>query len=232
MERRGRLRRGAAGERRGGADAQVAVLPFVLAQIASRGDRAGRAAGAHGAGRDVESPFHVIGLGGQRFRDQDDLVLQQRARPSAEEEDHRSPARLSRRDHRLGQPDRPAGLPARLRPAVADDAPCLLSALLAFWRAGRKRRGFCEPAGGRTRGRDHRGGAGDCRRIFRRAGDGGGRRHSAAAHLLGENPGGVPASRRSHRRRRGDHRIWPHRTDVRLANLRHSRRTFWWCRRR
>ena len=45
-------------------------------------------------------------LRGQRHRRQDGLVLQQRARPAAEEEDHRAAARLSRRHRRRGQPDR------------------------------------------------------------------------------------------------------------------------------
>ena len=55
--------------------------------------------------------------------DQDDLVLQQRARPPRQEEDPVAAEGLSRRHHRLGEPDGHAELPPRLRSAAAVRAP-------------------------------------------------------------------------------------------------------------
>ncbi len=65
--------------------------------------------------------FRPVGLGRQRDQHQADLVLQQRARPAGEEEDHLALARLSRlrRDDRLADRARP--LPQRLRPAARAD---------------------------------------------------------------------------------------------------------------
>ena len=56
----------------------------------------------------AEGLLRQLRLRGDRHRDQADLVLQQRARPAGEEEDHRAPARLSRHHRGRGQPDRPA----------------------------------------------------------------------------------------------------------------------------
>ena len=77
-----------AGEGRRRADGEVAVLPFVQPQIAPQRDKAGRAARQSRA-RHEQSAFHVVRLGGERPHRQDDLVLQQCARPPGEEEDSR-----------------------------------------------------------------------------------------------------------------------------------------------
>ena len=135
------------------ADGQAAFLSLLLAQIASRRDQARRAAGRDGA-RHGESAFHLVGVGGQRPHDEDDLVLQQRARPSAEEEDHRPSEGLSRRHHRLGEPTGPAQFPSRFRSAAADGQARLLPQSLALRQARRERGGFLDPPRRGTRGHD------------------------------------------------------------------------------
>ena len=69
----------------------------------------------------VAGLFRPLRFGRQRDQHQADLVLQQRARPAGEEEDHLALARLSRlrRDDRLA--DRPRPVPQRLRPAARAD---------------------------------------------------------------------------------------------------------------
>ena len=92
-------------------------------------------------------------------------------------------------------------------------------------RPARRDRGGVRDAARRGAGRDDHGRrAGDGRRLHRRAGDGRGRRDPAAAHLLGENPGGLPQARRADRRRRGHHRLRPHRRVVRLPDLQYRAR--------
>ena len=88
-----------------------------------------------------------------------------------------------------------------------------------FWRfgaPGESEEDFATRLAVELEDRDRRGRAGDGGRVFWRAGDGRRRRHSPASNLLGEDPGGVPAPRRAHRRRRSHHRIWPHRANVRV----------------
>ena len=108
----------------------------------------------------------------------------------------------------------------------------LTARTVALRRAGRERRGVRDPACRRTGAHDRRRGAGHRRRVHRRAGDGRGRRHAAAAHLLGEDPGGLPQARRAGRRRRSHHRLRPHRQHGRAARPTISSRTSWCCRRR
>ena len=64
-------------------------------------------------GPDAHEPdarvFRQLGLGGQRFAGQADLVCQQRARPPGEEKDHLAHQGLSRRHDRRRQPDRHSG---------------------------------------------------------------------------------------------------------------------------
>ena len=93
------------------------------------GDRPGRAADRHGAGADVEGVLRRLRLGGERHRGEDGLVLQQRDRPPAEEEDHLAHPRLSRHHGRVGQPDRPARQSPRLRPADRQHPAHVLPAL-------------------------------------------------------------------------------------------------------
>ena len=73
----------------------------------------------------------------------------------------------------------------------------------------------------RARGADPGRRAGHGRRLHRRAGAGHRRHHPAARGLLGGDPGGAAQARRPADRRRGGHRLRPHRADVRLAHLRH-----------
>ena len=84
-------------------------------------------------------------LGGQRHRGQDGLVLQQRAGPAAQEEDHRAHAGLSRRHRRVGEPHRAGRQPPRFRPADRQHAPRRLPASLPLRRAGRERGGLRRP---------------------------------------------------------------------------------------
>ncbi len=107
-------------------------------------------------GKMAKAHFTSSGSEANDLADQADLVFQQRARPAAEEEDRLPPARLSRRHHRLGQPDRPAGVPSRFRSAAADDAPCVVPQSLALRPARRKRRGVLDAPRRRTRGADPR----------------------------------------------------------------------------
>ena len=79
--------------RRRRADAAPALLSRLRQQIARAGRAAGGAAHRDDAGADVEGVLQQFGLRGQRHRGQDRLVLQQRARPAAQEEDHRPRAR-------------------------------------------------------------------------------------------------------------------------------------------
>ena len=89
-------------------DAEAALLPLVQPQIAPGRDRPRRAPRQDGAEGPRQGAVHEFGLGGERLRHQAPLVLQQRHRPSAEEEIHLAPARLSRRDDRGREPHGPA----------------------------------------------------------------------------------------------------------------------------
>ena len=147
----------------------------------------------HRPGAEGHEPrlFRPVRLGRQRDQHQADLVLQQRARPAGEEEDHLALARLSRlrRHDRLA--DRPRPLPQRLRPAARAD-PAHRSALLFPPRRPLDERGAVLAALRRqARGDDPGRRAGHGRRLHRRA-DPRHRRHRAAAgRLLAEDPGGA-----------------------------------------
>ena len=146
---------------------------------------------AHGAGADVEGVLHQLRLGGQRHRRQDGLVLQQRARPAAEEEDHRPHQGLSRRHRGGGEPDRPARSSTAISTCRSPTS-CTPTARTTTASASRARarssspRRMADELEALIQSRR----AGHGRRLHRRAGDGRRRRDHAAAR---------PISRRSRR---------------------------------
>ena len=104
--------------------------------------------------------------------------------PAAEEEDHRAPARLSRRHRRVGLAHRPAREPHRFRPADRQHPAHLLPALLPLRPGRRERGGVLDAARGGARGADPARRAGHGRGLHRRAGDGRRRRDHAAARAI------------------------------------------------
>ena len=169
----------------------------------------------------VAGLFRPVRLGRQRDEHQADLVLQQRARPAGEEEDHLALARLSRVGRHDRVPDRTRPFPQRLRPA-APTRPAHRGALLFPPRRPLDERGAILQALRRpARGDDPRRRAGYRRRLHRRA-DTGHRRHRAAAgRLLADDPGRAQEVRHPARRRRGGDGLRKARHDVRLGPLRH-----------
>src|SRR5439155_624625 len=79
--------------------------------------------------------------------------------------DHLPAPRLSRLRHHDREPDRPAALPQRLRPAAAADPPHRLPAPLAQRQAGRERARIFRSHGRRPRDADPGGRAGHRRRL-------------------------------------------------------------------
>ena len=118
VERRRRLRRGAARRRRPPSRCASCSYYHSFSHKANKPsiDLAEKLV-ADDAGAARARVLRQFRLGGERHRRQDGLVLQQRDRPAAEEEDHLAHPRLSRHHRRLGQPDRAALEPPRLRPA-------------------------------------------------------------------------------------------------------------------
>ena len=112
----------------------------------------------------------------------------------------------------------PAAAPAARRAMLHTACP-------HYWRyaePGESERAIFPPACAARAGcADPRRGAGDGRRLHRRAGDGHRRHHPAAGRLLGGDPGGAARARRAPDRRRGGHRLRPHGRLFRLAHLRH-----------
>ena len=215
-----RLRRAAPG--RGGhrRDEQAPLLLLLLPPRPRQGHRPRREAGATGAGADVQGLLHLVGLGSQRHRDQADLVLQQRSRPTRQEEDHQPQQGLPRSHRRHRQPDRARRQPSGLRPADRPHPSHRLPPPLPLRRARRVRAGLRDPARRQPRAADPRGGAGHRCGVHRRAGDGRGRRDRAAGDLLREGAGGAPRIRRAVRGRRGDLRLRAHRQLLGLRDLR------------
>ena len=160
--------------------------------------------------------FTLVRLGGERHPGQARLVLNNALGPAEEEEDHRPPARLSRRHHRHRLDDRAAGQPHRLGPA-ARRASSMSAARTstASPNAGETEAAFSPATGRRARSHDPARGAGDGGRLRRRAGDGRGRRHRPAGGLFRGDPGGAGPLRRALHRRRGDLRLRPSRHLVR-----------------
>ena len=146
--RQSRLQRGAPGRGGAGADEPPAYLPPVRRQVARPGDRARGAAAGDGARADVEGPVHLLGLGGQRHRDQAGALLPPCARQAGQAQDHRARARLPWRDARLRQSHRPASRASRLRPAARGLSAYRMPAPLSLRSAGGVRGGVRDPLGG------------------------------------------------------------------------------------
>ena len=157
VERRGRLRRAAArqGRRRAdGASCRSTIRSRHKSHPAATKLAERLVAMAPGM---AKAHFTSSGSEANDLVDQDDLVLQQRARPAGEEEDHLAPEGLSRRHHRLGQPDRHAEFPPRLRPAAAVRASTSTCPnLWRFGKPGRERGGVRDAARRGTRRDDRR----------------------------------------------------------------------------
>ena len=187
------------------------------------GGRARREDQGAGAGPDGAGLLPVERVRGERHPGQVRLVLQQRARPAGEEEDHQPGQGLPRRHHRRGLADRAAQQPPRLRPAGrrASATPRRRTSGRAP-RPARARRAFAAPPRRRARGADRGRGPGHRRRLHRRAGDGRRRRHRAARGLLPGDRRGLPQARRADDLRRGDLRLRPHRRVVRRPDARLS----------
>jgi hypothetical protein len=79
----------------------------------------------------------VLGLGGERHRHQARLVLLERRRAAAADQDHCPPDGLPRQHLRRRQPVGKAGHARRLRPAVRTVQAHRISPLLPQSRAGR-----------------------------------------------------------------------------------------------
>ena len=147
------LRLGAARQGRLRADAQARLLPPLSPPLERAGHRARREASrdrarAHGARR-----LPMLGLGGERHRDQARLVLLGRGRPAAADQDHRAPNGLSRQHLRRRQPVGQAGHACGFRPAVRAVQAHRIPALLPPPRAGRDRDGIFDAHGRSARER-------------------------------------------------------------------------------
>ena len=220
--RRARFRQRASGAGRGQPDAQAAILPRLHRQVARADDRPGGDADRPRAGADEQGVLRQLRLRGQRLRHQDGLVPEQRARPAAEEEDHRPAEGLSRHHHRVGVADRAAGEPSQLRRAAAGLPPHHDAAFLPR-RAARRVRGRVRHALRRRTGEaDPRRGAGHGRRDVGRTDHGRRRRDPAARGLFPEDPGGAAQIRRAAGRRRGDLRLLAHRQLLGQPDARHQ----------
>ena len=116
------LRKRADRARRLRPNAQARLLSHVPASGARGEHRPRRKAHPDRSGADVEGAVPVLGLGGQRYRDQARLVLPGGNGAAAEEQDHRPPQRLSWQHHRRRQRLGQAGHARGLQSALADDA--------------------------------------------------------------------------------------------------------------
>ena len=125
--------------------------------------------------------FQCSGSEANDTADQARLVLLGRGRTAAAHQDHRAPDGLSRQHLRRGEPLRQARHACGLRLAVRAVQAHRIPALLPPPRGGRERGGVLDAHGRSARELIAGGRARHHRRIFRRAGDGSGRRdHSAA----------------------------------------------------
>ncbi len=195
---------------------QAALLPHLRPEGRRRDRRPGRAADRHRAGADVEGLLLQLRLRGQRHRRQDGLVLQQRARPAGEEEDHRA-AMAAITASPWPRPASP-GLPLNHRDFDLPIANILHTDCPHYYRFGQpgeSEEQFATRMAESLEALIQREGPGDGRRLHRRAGDGRGRRHHAAGDLFREDPGGAEEARHAVHRRRGDLRLRAHRQHVR-----------------
>ena len=188
-----RVQRGAAGRGRRPRAAPAAILSQLRRQGGGADHRPLREADRPVAGADVEGVFRQFGFRSKRFRDQADLVLQQRPGTAGEEEDHLAGARVPRGDRRLGQPHRPLAQPPGLRSAAGPVSPRRLPPSLPVRRKGRERRGLRHPPGREPGKADPRRGSGHGRGDVRRTGDGRRRGHRAAGDVFRQDPAGAQA---------------------------------------
>ena len=214
------FRRRTADQGRRDRDEEASLLSRLRPQNRRRDDRACRKADLNRAGSHVQGVVCQFGIGGQRSRDQVDLVLQQRARAAGKEEDHLPQQGLSRDHRRHRQPDGagsdPQGFRSAHRPVPAYGLPPLLP-------ERRRRRvggGIRHPVRGKPGKTDSRRRPGHDRRVFRRTGHGRGRGHRAAGNLFPEGPGRSQAIRRAVPCRRGHLRLRPDRQHVGFSDLR------------
>ena len=172
------------------------------------------------SGAHVEDLFHLLGVGGGGYRDQDRLVLPQRDRQAGKEEDHLAAQRLSRRHRGVVQPHRTQGGAGGLRRAHSQPHADGLPTLLPLRRGRGVGRGVRHAHGGQSREPDPGGGAGDRRGVHSRTRDGRRRRYSAARDLLRQGAAAPEEVRHPLHRGRSDLRIRPHRQHVGIADLR------------
>ena len=201
---------------------EAPLLPRFRPQDRRRYHRAGGEADLHRPGADVEGVVRQFGLGSHRSGDQAGLVLQQRPRAGGKKEDHLPQPGLSRDYGRRRQPDGAVSHSRRFRPAHRALPAHGLSAFLPRGRRGRVGRGFRVALRREPGEVDRRGRPGHHRRLLRRAGHGGGRRHRAAGDLFRKNPGGAQKIRRVDAGRRSDLRLRAHRQHVGYADLWHE----------
>ena len=140
LERLARVQRAAAGGRRHAADGAAALFADLRRPLARARHRPRRGAPEDRAEGALEGAVRQLRLGGQRPGDQAGLVLPQRHRQAGQEEDHRPPARLSRRHGRGGEPDGSGPQPRRLGPADRPDTAHRLPEPLSPRRARREPR--------------------------------------------------------------------------------------------
>ena len=203
------------------------LLPSLSPSLERAGRRAGRdaaqdCAGAHGA-----RGLPVLGLGGERHRHQARLVLLECGGRAAADEDHRAPHGVSRQHLRRREPVGKARHACRLRPAVCarSSTPSFPITTAATSRARRSR--SSRPAWPRRSRRSSRRKDRDTiAAFFAEPVMGAGGAIVPPQRLFREDPGGAAQVRHPVRRRRGDLRLCPHRRNVGLADLRHSRPTW------
>ena len=220
LVRQRRVRQAGAGRGDRAPDRAPLLLPRLLVDGHGGARAAGRARARLHARAHVEGVLRVERLGRQRHPGEARLVLQQRARPTREEEARLAGPRVPRRDGALRRAHGPGQPPRGIRPPAPDD-PARAGAPPALGgdRGNVGRRVRAVPRG-RPRAADpprrprHR------RGLHRRAAPGGRRRARPSPGLLPRDPGGASPPRRPADRRRGGLRLRTPRLLVRERALR------------
>ena len=217
--RQRRLRPAGADRRRHAAAEDAAVLQLLLPDRHAARHRAGRAAGSGDTAAVQARVLCRLGLGGQRHQRAHGAPLLGHQRPAAAQRDHQPPQRVPRL-HDGRRIARRHERHARARRAADPRHRAHRAALLVRERPPPEPRRL-RPQG-RARTRDQN--PGDRRRqggrLHRRTRARRRRRDRAASHLLAGDPAHLRQVRDPADRRRGHHRLRPHRQLVRLRNAR------------
>ena len=164
-------------------------------------------------------------LGSQRSGGQDRLVLQQRDRPPAQEEDHQPRARLSRHHRVFRKHDgacRPTTMISTCRWAACSATDCPSHYLYGL--PGESERAFVDRLVGNLEQMIIREGPDTIAAFIAEPVNGAGGVIVPPRDYFPQRAGSAAPLRHPVHRRRGDHRLWPHRKHVRLRDLRHRAR--------